>query len=271
MEMAERGVAPFTAAGVGTAVGNAASLLRGAISPLGLAGLMTTAGGVRPTGLLGNILSGNIQNIPGQTPYDRDLMDALNQGRLSRAQITAQQLDRNAARSNPDGGAQHDRQGVSAGAGPGGRGPLDGGAYGGWAASGAMGSRDGCGANWMGAGCGAGAAPWPEANRATPCRRRSATSWHRSCGCTPRDRTSRHSTGRSACGTRTTSSSWPGSGQAEPASGTPDQAIALQRQNVALSKDNPTERTARAVSGVAIAAARRDLAALNEPTNSAVE
>jgi hypothetical protein len=131
MEMAERGVAPFTAAGVGTAVGNAASLLRGAISPLGLAGLMTTAGGVRPTGLLGNILSGNIQNIPGQTPYDRDLMDALNQGRLSRAQITAQQLDRNAARSNPDGGAQHDRQGVSAGAGPGGRGPLDGGAYGG--------------------------------------------------------------------------------------------------------------------------------------------
>jgi hypothetical protein len=131
MEMAERGVAPFTAAGVGTALSNASGFLRGAISPLGLAGLMTTAGNVRPDGLLGRILGGNIQSIPGQTPYDRDLIDALNQGRLSRAQITAQQLDRNAARSNPGGGAQHDRQGVSAGAGPGGRGPLGGGAYGG--------------------------------------------------------------------------------------------------------------------------------------------
>ena len=131
MEMAARGVAPFTAAGVGTAVMNAGGLLRGVMSPLGLAGLMTTAGGVRPTGLLGNLLGGNIQNIPGQTPYDRDLMDALNQGRLSRAQITTMQLDRNAARSNPGGGAQHDRQGVSPGAGPGGRGALGGGAYGG--------------------------------------------------------------------------------------------------------------------------------------------
>ena len=49
-EMSGRGRAPFTAAGIGTALSNAAGLLRGVTSPFGLAGLMMTATNSRPGG-----------------------------------------------------------------------------------------------------------------------------------------------------------------------------------------------------------------------------
>ena len=77
VEMMGRGRAPFTGQGLLTAAMNAATALKSPMSPGGLLGLGMTATGSRPSGLLGNLFGGNIQNIPGWSAYDRDLIQAV--------------------------------------------------------------------------------------------------------------------------------------------------------------------------------------------------
>lgn len=98
VEMMGRGRAPFTAAGLGTAAMNAVGALKGAISPGGLIGLGMTATGTRPGGILGKMFGGDIQDIPGQTPYDRDLISAVTNRSMTRAQADHVQAQRNSDR-----------------------------------------------------------------------------------------------------------------------------------------------------------------------------
>lgn len=136
VEMMGRGRAPLTGAGIMAALGNA----MGVVNPISTTAKMALG---QATGMG----MGGWSNIPGQTPYDRDLVDAVRQGRMTRAQADNVQAGRN--RGGGGNGAQHDRQGVSAGAGPGGRAAQGGGAYGGMGGVGAYGMANGGRTNFI--------------------------------------------------------------------------------------------------------------------------
>lgn len=98
VEMMGRGRAPLTAEGLARAVMNAVGALKGAISPTGLVGLGMTATGTRPKGIVGNLLGGDIQSIPGYSSYDRDLEIAVGTRHMTRARADAIMGERQANR-----------------------------------------------------------------------------------------------------------------------------------------------------------------------------
>src|SRR5262249_54467984 len=68
------GTAPFSAGNVAKAMGNAFGIMGSSALTTGLGSVGEMAAGL-PQGTLGGI-----QNIPGQAPYDRDIIDAVKSG-----------------------------------------------------------------------------------------------------------------------------------------------------------------------------------------------
>lgn len=88
------GTAPASVAGITAALGNAFSLMGGA-APVttGIKSMMEMAMGKTPGTL------GGLQNIPGQTPFDPDLVAAVKAQKMHLSQAVALQAQRNGERS----------------------------------------------------------------------------------------------------------------------------------------------------------------------------
>lgn len=93
VEMMGRGGAPPTAGGILAALGNAYGIVGSGAVTTGLASMGELASGATPGS------SGGFSNIPGHFAYDKDLIDAVKSGRMTRAQADAQQQTRNAMKS----------------------------------------------------------------------------------------------------------------------------------------------------------------------------